>query len=165
MLMYIFCTKNGCNFINWWQRVLLRDRKSSIATRSMTRHVSVVTFMELMMILWGSYLLLMFCYDDHFLGDRHPITLLVGLGCFIGSFFIFAKQLRIGAWGANIRMAIPAVIAFWTPVEILGRMNLFEEIWIAPLEHKREMTLIAAAFILLAAYLWYSASKRKRTSA
>lgn len=74
MVMYLFSTKNGCNFINWWQRLLLRGRKADIAARPMTRHVSIITFMELMMILWTSYLVLMFCYDDVFLGEHHPVT-------------------------------------------------------------------------------------------
>ena len=161
MILYIFCTKNACNFINWWQRLLLRDRKNEIAARAMTRHTSIVTFMELNMILWGSYLLLMFCYDDVFLGEHHPVTLLVGIGCLIGSFFIFAKQLHIPTWGANIRMAIPAVIVFWTPVEILGRMDLFNEIWVAPLEHKTEMLIILAAFVLLVGYLTVMGRKKK----
>lgn len=153
MLMYLFSTRNGCNFINWWQRILLRGRKNEIAARPMTRHTSIVTFMELMMILWGSYLLLMFCYDDAFLGDHHPVTMIIGLICLIGSFFIFARQLRIKAWGANIRMSIATVVVFWTPVEILGRMNFFKEIWIAPMEHKTEMTAILVAFLILAAYI------------
>ena len=139
MVMYLFSTKNGCNFINWWQRLLLRGRKADIAARPMTRHVSIITFMELMMILWTSYLVLMFCYDDVFLGEHHPVTLLVGLGCLVGAFFIFVKQLRIASWGANIRMAIATVVVFWTPVEILGRMNLFSEIWIDPMNHVMEM--------------------------
>ncbi len=159
MLMYIFSTRNGCNFINWCQRLLFKGRKNEIAARPMTRHTSIVTFMELMMILWASYLLLMFCYDDVFLGENHPVTLLVGLGCLIGSFFVFAKQLHIPVWGANIRMAIPAVILFWTPVEILGRMNLFEEIWTAPLEHKTEMLLIFSVFTALAIYLFKRSKK------
>lgn len=159
MLMYIFSTRNGCNFINWWQRLLFRGRKNEIAALPMTRHTSIVTFMELMMILWASYLLLMFCYDDVFLGENHPVTLLVGLGCLIGSFFVFAKQLHIPVWGANIRMAIPAVILFWTPVEILGRMNLFEEIWTAPLEHKTEMFLIFSVFTALAVCLFRRSKK------
>lgn len=29
--------------------------------------------------------------------------------------------------GANIRMAIATVIVFWTPIEILGRMDLLSE--------------------------------------
>jgi len=160
MLMYIFSTRNGCNFINWWQRRLFGRKMQEIAARPMTRHTSIVTFMELNMILWASYLLLMFCYDDNFIGDHHPMTFLVALGCLIGSFFIFAKQLRIQAWGANIRMAIATVIVFWTPVEVLGRMNFFSEIWIAPMEHKTEMILILVAFVVLGFYLW-AKSRRK----
>lgn len=165
MTMYVFSTRNGCNFINWWQRRLFGSRKAEIAARPMTRHTSIVTFMELMMILWGSYLLLMFCYDERFLGDRHPLTLIVGLACLIGSFFIFARQLRLPSWGANIRMAIATVIVFWTPVEIMGRMNLFQEIWIAPMQHKTEMGIILAAFAALAVYIWYKSCKTRKACA
>lgn len=164
MIMYLFSTKNGCNFINWWQRLLFRGKKNEIASRPMTRHTSIVTFMELMMIMWGSYLLLMFCYDDAFLGDHHPVTLLVGAGCLIGSFFIFVKQLHIASWGANIRMAIATVIVFWTPVEIMGRIKLFSEIWITPTEYKTEMAILLAAFIALAIYLWYKSRKSRNSS-
>lgn len=125
----------------------------------------MVTFMELLMILWGSYLLLMFCYDDVFLGDHHPVTLIVGLGCLIGSGFIFAKQLRIASWDANIRMAIATVVVFWTPVEILGRMNLLQEIWVAPMHHKWEMSLILACFIALGIYVWLKGRRRGAASA
>lgn len=161
MILYIFSTRNGCNFINWWQNRILGNKKSIVAARPMTRHASIVTFMELMMILWASYLLLMFCYDNEFLGDHHPVTLLVGTGCLIGSFFIFKKQLHLRSWGANIRMAIATVIVFWTPVEILGRMNLLQEIWIAPAQHKTEMTIILLAFVALAIYLWYKSAHKK----
>ena len=33
MVMYLFSTKNGCNFINWWQRLLFRGKKNDIAAR------------------------------------------------------------------------------------------------------------------------------------
>lgn len=125
----------------------------------MTRHAGIVTFMELVMIMWASYLLLMFCYDDHFIGDHHPITLVIGLLCLIASIFIFRKQLNISIWGANIRMAIATVIVFWTPVEIMGRINLFKEIWIAPFEHIVEMTLILMAFVLLIGLLIFKTRK------
>ena len=55
MTLYIFSTRNGCNFINWWQKILFRGRKPEIVARPMTRHASIVTFVELMMILWASY--------------------------------------------------------------------------------------------------------------
>lgn len=161
MIMYIFSTRNGCNFINWCQRQLFRGRKSEICARPMTRHASIVTFMEFIMIMWASYLLLMFCYDPVFLGDSHPVTILVGAGCFIGACFMFARQLRIPSWGANIRMSIATVVVLWTPVEIMGRNNLFKEIWVAPLEHKTEMALILAAFVILGLYMLYSSRKKR----
>ena len=109
--------------------------------------------MELNMILWTSYLLLMFCYDSRFLGDHHPITYLVGAICLAGSIYIFRMQLRRKSWGANIRMAIATVIVFWTPVEILGRIDFFTEVWVQPLKYSGIMIAIAVAFIVLSAIL------------
>lgn len=154
MMMYIFSTKNGCNFINWMQRFLLGAKKKEIAARPMTRHASIVTFMELMMILWTSYLLLMFCYDPVFIGDDSFVTFAVALGAFVSSFVVFSKQLRLKAWGANIRMAIPAVILFWTPIEVMARNNFFTEIWLEPLKYLPEMTTILVAFTALFVYLF-----------
>ncbi|WP_052332445.1 hypothetical protein [Bacteroides neonati] len=162
MMLYLFSVRTGCNFLNWCQKVFFGNRRETIVARPMTRHTSIVTFMELNMILWTSYLLLMFCYDNHFLGDHHPVTFLIGIGCLIGSVFMFIRQLKLSSWGANIRMSIATVIVFWTPVEILGRINFFSEIWTDPLNHITEMVTVLTAFIALAAYLWYVAFKRKR---
>lgn len=161
MTLYIFSTKNGCNFINWWQRTILRSHKSEIAARPMTHHTSIVTFMELNMILWASYLLLMFCYDKNFLGDRHPITSIVAAGCLLGSIFIFRKQLKLSSWGANIRMAIATVIVFWVPVEVLGRLNFFHEFWVEPEKYATQIVSILVAFLMLMVYIMMAARKRK----
>lgn len=161
MMLYIFSTKNGCNFINWWQRTILRSRKNEIAARPMTHHTSIVTFMELNMILWASYLLLMFCYDRNFLGDRHPITSIVAAGCLLGSIFIFKKQLKLSSWGSNIRMAIATVIVFWVPVEVLGRLNFFHEFWVEPEKYATQIVSILVAFLVLMVYIMMAARKRK----
>ena len=161
MTLYIFSTKNGCNFINWWQRRLLGSRKNEIAERPMTRHTSLVTFMELNMILWASYLLLMFCYDSNFLGDRHPVTSIVAAGCLLGSIFIFKKQLRLSSWGANIRMAIATVVVFWVPVEVLGRLDFFREFWVEPQEYATQMICILVVFLMLLVYIVVAARKQK----
>ena len=157
MMLYLFCTANGCLFFNWIQRRLFRRSKAVIAARPMTRHVSMVVFMELMMILWTSYLLLMFCYDSNFFGDSHPVTIAIGVGCFIGSLFIFRKQLRLSAWGANIRMSIATVVVLWTPVEIMGRNDLFNEIWVAPAQHQTEMITILVTFLAVCAFVIFKA--------
>lgn len=159
MVVYLFCTANGCLFLNWIQRHALRKGKSSdLVFKPMARHVSVVTFMELNMILWTSYLLLMICYDPIFIGDSHPVTLAIAVSCFVGSLFIFRKQLRISSWGANIRMAIATVIVFWVPVEVMGRNDVFQEIWVAPLEHKQEMYAILFSFLAVGVYVIYKAA-------
>ena len=161
MMLYIFSTKNGCNFINWWQRMILRSHKNEIAARPMAHHTSIVTFMELNMILWASYLLLMFCYDRNFLGDRHPITSIVAAGCLLGSIFIFKQQLNLSSWGANIRMAIATVIVFWVPVEVLGRLNFFHEFWVEPEKYATQIVSILVAFVVLMVYIMMAARKRK----
>ena len=161
MLMYVFSTRNGCLFITWLQKVLFRGRRNQIAVRPMTRHTSIVTFMEVNMMLWASYLLLMFCYDKNFLGDHHPVTFLVGLGCLVGSIFMLKRQLHLAAWGANIRMAIATVIVFWTPVEILGRINFFKEFWVQPEKFVLPMLIILLVFITLGLYLWVTSRSRR----
>ena len=163
MTVYIFSVTTGCYFITWIQKRLFGRRKDEIVTRPLTRHTSITTFMELNMMMWACYLLLMFCYDPRFLGDHHPVTLIIGAGCLIGAVFMFIKQLKIASWGANIRMAIATVIVFWTPVEIMGRINLFNEIWVAPMEHVTEMVIILAAFLVLVACLTYSLLRKKKT--
>lgn len=164
MTLYIFCSRSGCDFINWTQKKFFGKRKATIVVRPMTRHTSIVTFMELNMILWTLYLVLMFCYDKNFLGDHHPVTAIVGVVCLIGSIFMFRSQLKRGAWGANIRMAIATVIIFWTPVEILGRLNLFKEIWTEPQQYAPQMIAVLATFVVVAVYLWLKASKHRPTS-
>ena len=162
MLLYIFCSRNACNFLNWWQTLFLGKNKRLIAARPMTRHTSIVTFMEVNMMLWGCYLLLMFCYDKNFLGDHHPVTFLIGLGCLVGSIFMFKRQLYLASWGANIRMAIATVIVFWTPVEILGRINFFKEFWTEPQHYVFELSSILVVFIALLLYLWMKGAKKKK---
>lgn len=162
MTMYIFSTKNGCDFITWIQKKCFGKRKQQIVFQPMTRHTSIVTFMELNMMLWALYLLLMFCYDKNFLGDHHPVTYLVGVSCLVGSLFMFKRQLFLASWGANIRMAIATVIIFWTPVEILGRINFFHEFWVEPEKYTFLMVCILIAFIFLLLYFWLKASKRRK---
>ena len=162
MTMYIFSTKNGCDFITWIQKKCFGKRKQQIVFQPMTRHTSIVTFMELNMMLWALYLLLMFCYDKNFLGDHHPVTYLVGVSCLVGSLFMFKRQLFLASWGANIRMAIATVIIFWTPVEILGRINFFHEFWVEPEKYTFLMLCILIAFIFLLLYFWLKASKRRK---
>lgn len=163
MLIYLFSIKSGCDFFTYLQKVFFRKSSTAIVVRPMTRHTSIVTFMELNLILWTNYLVLLFCYDDNFIGDHHPITAIVALGCLVGSFFMFKRLLKISQWGYSIRFSIATVIVFWTFVEVMGRWNLFHEIWVEPMAHKTEMIIILLAFFVLLAFLFYQSAKKKKS--
>jgi len=155
MLLYLFCTANGCNFINWWQRLFFGKRKKEIAARPMTRHTSIVTFMEVMTMLWTCYLLLMFCYDEHFIGDHSPMTLLVGMGGFVGSLFMFAKLLHYRSWGLSLRFGYATVIIFWIAVEVFDRIHVIEGIVAALSEHLLQIAIIAVSLVAAGGYALY----------
>lgn len=62
--------------------------------------------------------------------------------------FIFKKQLKLSAWGANIRMAIATVVVFWVPVEVLGRLDFFHEFWVEPEKYVTQMLSILVALLV-----------------
>ena len=162
MVMYLFSTRNGCNFINWWQRMLFRGRKADIAARPMTRHTSIVAFMEVITMLWTCYLILMFCYDERFLGDHHPITLLVGMLGFTGSIFMFTKLLHYASWGMSLRFGFATVIIFWIAVEVFDRIHVLEGLWTAPQEHTDQIVVILLSGIVSSLYLVYTSYKKRK---
>ena len=114
----------------------------------MAYHPSIVMFMEWNIMMWGLYMLLMFCYDPVFLGDHHPVTYAVAAICLFGSALMFKKQLYIKSWGRNLRMAYATVIVFWTFVEVVARNGLFKEIWVDPMNHVVEMSAVLAIFVV-----------------
>ena len=159
-MLYFFSVKTGCDVMNFLQKKLLKRIDSEAEVRPMVRHTSIVTFMEFNVITWTSYLVLLFCYDDNFLGDRHPVTALVAFGCLFASFFMMRHLLKVKTWGYAIRYSIATVVVFWTAVEVVGRWGLMKEIWIYPDRYRWPMIGILTAFIALI-ILVIMLSKRK----
>lgn len=166
MLFYLFGTRSGCNFFNWIQKKIHYTQTTSACGEEqprllhpMFRNPAITTFMELNMLLWTCYLVLLFSYDQNFLGDRHPVTACIAFGSLAWSIYLFTRLLRIKQIAYAIRYAIPTVIIFWNFVEILGRWDLLTEIWIEPSHYWVEMTAMCVAFALLFMVL---ISKRKR---
>lgn len=163
MTLYIFCTANGCNFINWWQKLFFGRHKKEIAARPMTRHTSIVAFMEVITMLWTCYLVLMFCYDERFFGDHHPITLIVGMIGFIGSLFMFARLLRYKSWGLSLRFGFATVIIFWISVEVFDRIHIIEGIYENYSAHIDQIIIILATFAATGIYLLYKHTRKNKT--
>jgi hypothetical protein len=149
LMAFLFSARTGCDVLNFLQRILLRRTAVKDQLRPMTRHSSIVAFLEINVITWSSYLVLLFCYDDRFLGDRHPVTALVALGCLVASFFMMRHLIQIKTWGYSIRYAIATVVVFWTAVEVFGRWNLFRQIWLYPVKYRVAMLVILLLFVAL----------------
>lgn len=162
MTLYMFCTKTGCCFINWCQKHLFRGHEREIVARPMTRHTSIVTFMELNVMMWTTYIALMFCYDPTFIGDQSWFVKFLMYFCLCSSVYMFYKELHQPSWGANIRMAIATVIIFWCSVEISARLNLFTEIWIEPEKHIPEMAIMLVCFFGILAFVILDAYKNRK---
>ncbi|MBE9492240.1 MAG: hypothetical protein IMY70_05090 [Bacteroidetes bacterium] len=148
VLYFLFNGKTQCVFFRWWQRNMrLNFVKREKAGKS--RPYALTTATEIIAILWFFYLVLLIVYDKGIFGDRHIATYIVAFGSLLWSLFLFIKLIRIQKYAYAIRYAIPTVIIFWTFIEILGRWNLFKEIWIEPLKYWIEIVLIFAVFVLL----------------
>lgn len=154
MMFYLTSVPTACPFLNFFSR-----KREGIVKRNS----AVVTFMELNMIMWGSYLLLLLCYDDHILGDHHPVTLLVAVGSLVGSVFMFVDLLKCSDWGYSLRQAIATVIVFWTFVEVMGRRNFLKEIWVEPFAHVAEMIWIVAIFVSVTIMAIFISRRKKIT--
>ena len=136
IVLYLFGSRTGCHALNWLQKVFFGKKMQEIVPRSMSRHTAITTFMELNIMMWTMYLLLMFVYDPAFLGESHPVTIAIAIGCLVGSIFMFRYELGLHGWGPNIRMAISTVVIFWTTVEVFARNGLLTEFWIDPMNDR-----------------------------
>ena len=75
MLIYIFSIKSGCDFFTYLQKVFFRKKyHHDCSTADDTSYLDCY-FMELNLIMWTSYLVLLFCYDENFVGE-HSLLLL-----------------------------------------------------------------------------------------
>ena len=147
MIYYFFGTKSGCVFFNWFQRKL--KIKSINELKPAKRNTAISVFLELILLLWTFYLVLLFAYDENFLGDRHFVTYIIAFGSLLWSLFLFIKLIKIETISYAIKYSIPTVIIFWNFVEILGRWNILTEIWIEPFKYWLEILLTTIVFIIL----------------
>lgn len=167
MLFYIFSIKSNCVLFTWIQDKLhygtakkaVPDEQQVSRLQPVVRNHAMTTFMEMNIIMWTCYIVLLFVYDERFFGDHHPVTSIIAFGSLAWSIYLFVKLLKIKKLGYAIRYAIPTVIIFWTFVEIMGRWDMLKEIWIEPSHYWMEMTVMLVAFVVLSIVLFWKHRK------
>jgi len=158
LFYFLFNDKTRCTFFNWLQQNLgLSPYLPKKANNS--KPYAMITFIELIMIVWVFYILLLLVYDDQIFGDRHPVAYITAFGSLFWSLYLMVKLVKIKKFGYAIRYAIPTVVIFWNFVEIVGRWNFFKEFWIHPLEYKFELLLILFILIGLTIVFYFENKK------
>ena len=159
MIYYFMGSKSGCHFFNWFQKKL--NLSKTVDFKPAKRNAAMTTLMELIALLWTFYLVLLFVYDDNFLGDRHPVTYIIAYGSLFWSMYLFTRLIKINKMAYAVRYAIPTVIIFWNFVEILGRWDVFKEIWVEPQEYWLEMLITAIVFVALLLIITFQRKSEK----
>lgn len=148
IIYYLLNDKTRCKFFTWWQKLFKINRESIVGVHK-AKSFALVSAMEIIMILWTFYMVLLLVYDKTILGDRHPVTYIVAFGSLLWSLYLFLKLIKIKKLAYALRYSIPTVIIFWNFIEILGRWDIFKEIWIEPGKYWIEMLSILFVFVLL----------------
>lgn len=154
LMLYFIFTDTRCQWFVSIQHIL-RSRKQISAQSKQKKPIAVVTFIETIMIIWTFYIVLLLVYDTGIAGDRHPITYFVAFGSLAWSGYLCINLFKISRFDYSLRYAVPTVIIFWNFIEILGRWNIFKEIWIHPFDYKLELSLTALVLISLMSLLVY----------
>lgn len=149
--MFFLSSQTRCQFFNWFQKVFGIKVKTKALERA-EKFIAVTTFIETIMILWMFYIVLLLVYDEDIAGSNHPMTFVVAFGSLFWSIYLFLKLIKIQQFDYAIRYAVPTVIIFWNFVEVMGRWNLLNEIWVAPTEYVAEVAII---FVLFFVFTWY----------
>lgn len=152
MGLYIFRLQSGCRMFLWFQKVF-NVKASTLAKGGQNK--AWTTFLETIMLLWTTYLVLMFAYDKAFLGDDHPITFILAIACLLWSIWLFSRLIRIPSMGPAIRYALPTVMIFWTFVEVMGRRGWLSEFWVEPLHYTFEVVTLFVLLVASIAFIYY----------
>ncbi|MCO5233000.1 MAG: hypothetical protein LC105_04590 [Chitinophagales bacterium] len=134
MTLYFIFTRTYCNFFIWIQKYT-NLRKHIMIQKGYRKPLAVTTFIETIMLLWFFYILLLIVYNPNIAGDRHIATYITAYGSLIWSLYLIVQLFKIQTFDYAIRYAVPTVIIFWNFVEVIGRWELFDEIWVEPIEY------------------------------
>jgi len=163
MCFYTFDKDTRCNMFVWFQKKLgLREGLGPSTKKARDRNYAIITFMETIYVFWFCYIWNLLCFDPGLVGTGDlffGINMATVLVAFVWSGFCISRLIKFRRISTALRYAIPVGNIFWVSVEVGTKWKLFTEIWINPWEYKIEMSVVFAAFMILALLLIYAPKK------
>lgn len=147
LVYFVFNKETKCNFFHFFQRNL--GMSTGKPSRDYERNFAAITALETIYITWFCYIMLLLIYDPAVLGDRHPVTYALFFVNTVWSLYLIRRLMQFWKVTTAIRYGIATAIISWNSEEILGRWQVFTEIWVHPQEYWLEMTLVFAAFLVM----------------
>jgi hypothetical protein len=147
LVFFFYNRDTRCNAFMWLHRNLRLNPGERTSVQN--RNVASIVAMETIYVTWFFYIYLLVCYNPNILGTDHWFTF---ASC--GIFFVWALFLAQRLWwyqrmAPALRYAIPTAIIGWNIVELLEKWGHLDEIWVQPQKYAVELSIVAAAFVLV----------------
>ena len=144
-IIYLYWAPSRWGVVLWLRRRLAIDCRRSASSLSAQ---ATNLFIELLLLIWWCYLVLLVEFDPTLLGPRHVVTLVTAGFCLLVWIVLFVRSLRAPSWASALRQAVVNVCILWTFVEVMIKLRLFTEVWIYPEQYIAEMIIIVVAFVV-----------------
>lgn len=148
LVYFYFNRETRCNAFRWLHKHL--HMPVGRPTLNYSRNISTIVAMETVYIIWFFYLFLLIIYDKQILGDDHWGMYPILFGLIVWSVYLLNRLRKFTRLPSAFRYGIPTAIVTWNTIEILGRWNIFKEVWIEPEKYTVHVLVILAAFITVA---------------
>ncbi len=134
-----------CRMFLWFHR----NFKLTPARRTpgYKRQFSRIVALEVIMINWFFYVLILWLFDPRVLGPFHPATIAVVCAVLLWSLWLLFFRMRsFTGPAAALRYAVPCASILWFCVEAGSAWQLYTEPWIYPFRFPFTNAIIALAF-------------------
>ncbi|WP_446830219.1 hypothetical protein [Candidatus Foliamicus sp.] len=134
-----------CRMFMWYHRNL--KLTPARRTPGYKRQFSRIVALEVVMINWFFYVLILWLFDPRVLGPFHPATIAVVCAVLLwGLWLLFFRMLPFRRPAAALRYAVPSANVLWFCVEAGSAWQLYTEPWIYPFRFPVTNLIIALAF-------------------
>lgn len=148
LVFFFFNRETRCNAFRWLHRNLhLQIGKPTLGYQ---RNVSTIVAMETIYVIWFFYVFLLVIYDKRILGDDHPAMYGILFVFVVWSVYLLNRLRKFTRVTSAFRYGIPTAIIAYNVAEILGRWNMYADIWIEPEKYTGQLSAIFGGLIVVA---------------
>ncbi len=148
LVFFFFNRETRCNAFRWLHRNLhLQIGKPTLGYQ---RNVSTIVAMETIYVIWFFYVFLLVIYDKRILGDDHPAMYGILFFFVVWSVYLLNRLRKFTRVTSAFRYGIPTAIIAYNVAEILGRWDMYADIWIEPEKYTGQLIAIFGGLIVVA---------------